>query len=209
MKKSLAKLEAIAQNKTVYVPESPCAKGHKLRNISGTCIECRRIAEKIRYALDPKKTRERTKAKYEQNAEKLKLKRRIAYAANPEPEKAIAKIRSVEWRKQNPKHEGTIKSKKKWAKNNLGKVRAYVVKRRTAKMHRTPAWLDKTQLAEIEFTYEYCAALRSIGLNYHVDHIVPLQGEIVSGFHVPWNLQVIHASDNIRKANRLLDDIEY
>jgi hypothetical protein len=39
------------------------------------------------------------------------------------------------------------------------------------------------------------------GFPWHVDHIIPLQGEMVSGLHVPNNIQVIPWIDNVRKAN--------
>jgi hypothetical protein len=161
------------------------------------------MRERQRYYSNPERTKEVVKAKYQKNMDRLKAKRRAAYAVNADKEKAIARIRSAEWRKLNPNQAGAKIAKQNWKKNNPGKVRADTVKRRTAKLNRTPTWLDRVQSAEIEFTYEYCSALRSIGLNYHVDHIVPLQGKSVSGLHVPWNLQVIHATENIRKSNNL------
>jgi 5-methylcytosine-specific restriction endonuclease McrA len=57
----------------------------------------------------------------------------------------------------------------------------------------------------MECVYKYCGALRSIGLDYHVDHIIPLQGEEVSGFHLPWNLQVLEAVKNLSKNNRMVE----
>jgi hypothetical protein len=69
-------------------------------------------------------------------------------------------------------------------------------KRRAQKLKATPPWLTVAQLLEIEEFY------RNRPAGFHVDHIVPLQGENVRGLHVPWNLQYLPALENIKKSNR-------
>ena len=167
--------------------------------------ERRRELARIRYHADPEKTREKVKAKYAKNAEKLRAQRRALYVANREAEKAIAKVRSAEWRKNNPDHAGSKAAKRKWKQDNPAKVRADTVKRRTAKMRRTPPWLTTEELWLVEQAYEL-AALRTkiFGFGWHVDHVLPLQGKFVSGLHVPENLQVIPGVENVRKANRFM-----
>lgn len=73
-------------------------------------------------------------------------------------------------------------------------------KRRAAKLQRTPPWADMDAMREL-----YAEAKRleyETGKPHHVDHVIPLQGKLVSGLHVHTNMQVIPASENNRKHNK-------
>lgn len=92
-----------------------------------------------------------------------------------------------------------------WANENKDKIAAYAALRRARKLQATPKWLSEDQLSEISFYYWLCNLMSEDNdVKYHVDHIVPLQGKDVCGLHVPWNLQILEASENIRKSNKLL-----
>lgn len=74
--------------------------------------------------------------------------------------------------------------------------REYQKTRKANKLQRTPSWADIEKIKEI---YTNCPP------GYHVDHIVPLQGLTVCGFHVEYNLQYLTAKDNLTKHNKLLE----
>lgn len=63
---------------------------------------------------------------------------------------------------------------------------------KTSKIQRTVNW---SELSKIKEFYNNCPA------GYHVDHIIPLNGEKVSGLHVLDNLQYLPAKDNCSKNN--------
>ena len=69
-------------------------------------------------------------------------------------------------------------------------------KRRAQKLHATVPWANLDKIASI---YKLCPK------DYHVDHIIPLQGETVCGLHVENNLQYLTAFDNKSKGNKLLE----
>lgn len=92
---------------------------------------------------------------------------------------------------------------KKYRKEHPGWMAAQCAKRRATKLNATPSWLSEDDFWMMEEAY-HLAALRTkvTGIKWDVDHIVPLQNKKVCGLHVPWNLQVITASENYRKNNR-------
>lgn len=101
------------------------------------------------------------------------------------------------WQKQNPVQ--ARQAKQKWQKQNPDKVTAKVVKRYSAKLKRTPSWAN-LNLISVWYTRAKLATI-FMDEKYQVDHIIPLQGKTVSGFHVESNLQILSASENILKSN--------
>lgn len=108
---------------------------------------------------------------------------------------------SKEWAKKNPERDKL--NRKEWRRQNSDLINSHTRKRQAAKLKRTPLWLSELHLQQIEIFYDAAARLtKEFGIKMHVDHIVPLQGKNVSGLHVPWNLQVLPASENFRKCNK-------
>ena len=94
-----------------------------------------------------------------------------------------------------------------YRKANPEKTRARCAKRRAAKIERTPNWLSKYELDYMTSIYAIAGQAQKIeGEEKHVDHLVPLRGEDVSGLHVPWNLVLVPAIDNMKKGNKFCID---
>lgn len=72
--------------------------------------------------------------------------------------------------------------------------------RRKRVRNATPEWANTFFLQEAYLL----AQLRSkmFGFDWHVDHIIPLNGDEVCGLHVENNLQVIPALENLVKSNK-------
>jgi hypothetical protein len=117
---------------------------------------------------------------------------------NQKPE---SKILAKQYRYLHKTHIANTKST--WLKSNRWKATATGARYKAAKLQRTPIWVDEDDLWLVKEAYDL-AEKRSImtNISWHVDHIIPLQGKIVSGLHVIANLQVIPAKLNISKGNR-------
>ena len=106
-------------------------------------------------------------------------------------------VRTAAWRAANKERSiaQTAKSRNKVRATEEGRLlhlannREHQLRRRK----RMPAWADSEAIKNF---YINCPA------GHHVDHIIPLQGKLVSGLHVLANLQYLPAADNIAKGNK-------
>ena len=116
-----------------------------------------------------------------------------------------AKERANQWYATNKEYALARNKKyaKQWKQLNKDKHCASEGKRRATKLKATPSWLTEVQYGEILEIYAFAKKQQDkTNIKHHVDHIVPLQGKTVCGLHVPWNLQVLTASQNCSKSNK-------
>lgn len=160
------------------------------------------------YARTKEQRAERARAYYQSNRAKLLAAGQAWAEANPE--KVLAKGRrwaqanpdkvaekSARWRKANP--EKAAANTRKWQQANPEKAAAHASKRHAAM--RQPAWGDKGAIDEI-FAEARRLTLES-GVPHQVDHVIPIRHPLVCGLHVPDNLQVLTATDNRNKHNKI------
>jgi len=139
---------------------------------------------RLRY---PEKCSSAKKAWYKENKESASFKRKTYYKANKEKINNQQKI---------------------WQKENLDKFAAAKAKRKAKKLQATPKWMTAADFAAIQEWYQIAKELQWLSEEkLHVDHIIPLQGKDVCGLHIAANLQILPASENISKGNRIADAV--
>ena len=173
-----------------YLSKS-CKHGHDLtgnketvrhRNNS-TCVICQKLRQESWVAKNPEK-RKAAKDKYRKNSS-----------------------RESEYRKENSEkiREYNIQYRRDHAEWYLSYYREYNRKRTAKKLRATAKWGSPEAISKI-----YRDAVEpsiKTGLNYQVDHIVPLQSNKVCGLHVESNLRIILSRENQQKGNRHWPDM--
>lgn len=187
--------EAVDRGLRWYFTGLPCPKGHvakrsvsnrecrscvneraKAKRASGGCVEL----DKRRYSKDIERNREKGRCNRKKHAEARRLYDKKRYYSDPE--------RMAQQKRQ----------ASEWAKSNPGKRNHIIAKRRSWIKKATPPWVTQEMMEQIRATYMMA---RDLG-GMHVDHIHPLRAKNSCGLHVPWNLQIIPAIQNIKKGNR-------
>ena len=113
------------------------------------------------------------------------------------PEVATAVMRRSEARRDRAKANAR---KREWYKRESSRVLTKNAEYRARKLNATPPYADQDA---ISFVYHAAQVIKdTYGTDWHVDHIVPLQGENVCGLHVANNLQLLTPSQNLSKSNK-------
>lgn len=162
------------------------SKKDGLRTTCSSCDAVYRAANKDQRAEAKRKWEDRNKdqraeskkSRYISNKASAKEYNAAYYSTNRD----AIKRRSNEWRKENPAAA-------------LSRTRRY----QASKLQRTPQWADMSAIAD--FYVEAKRMEELTGIKFHVDHIVPLQGGLVSGLHVEGNLQLLPEYENLSKSN--------
>ena len=174
----------------------------------GKCKSCFAARSSSRYESKKEEIKVQQKEYRDSNRDAVRAKNNAGYASNKE---SLAPKRKA-WRDQN---KGAMKEcSRRWYIENKDRAIANAVafreanpgyatakarKYQASKLQRTPPWADMSAIAEL---YAEAKRLEELtGIQFHVDHIVPLQGELVSGLHVPANLQLLPARENLSKSN--------
>lgn len=214
----VSRKNAIQKGLAKYYTGKPCRRGHVAeRYTAGACVECvsERKAElyqqnrekilaymKVQGAVyrknSPEKRTENSRKWRARNRARANELSRAQYAKNPERRRAISRA------SYSRRRDLEAARMREYRRANKGLINFHTGKRKAARLQRTPAWLTSEDFWLIEQFYEVAAArTKATGIQWHVDHKVPLRGKTVSGLHVPGNLQVILGTENSRKGNRV------
>jgi hypothetical protein len=142
-----------------------------------------------------KKNRDKTRASqkkyYEANKELCLDKIKKCQKANKDKYNKFI----YEWRKANPNKVAAIR-KRYYEKNSAKDIAR--VRRRQGKIKHCEIFMNAGELAEIQGLYDFCQIFKG----FEIDHIIPLNGKLVSGLHILSNLQVLPIYENRSKQNK-------
>lgn len=162
---------------------------HKIDGLNSICKTCLMHAARLYRKTNPESNRRAVRRYKEKNPDK-----KVSKRFPPEYHR--------QWRLNNK--DKVLKSKQKYLLKNPHMIDQWDKKRKEAIRKATPKWLTLEQKQEIADIYRQRRTMSEWHeITYHVDHIEPIRGKRSCGLHVPWNLQIITAEENMRKLNKL------
>lgn len=217
----ITRAQALEGGLPSFFTGKPCKRGSVARRrtkdsncLCDQCMEHRRLKCKRHYAGNAEALKSQTAAYRRKNPELVTAMSKAYYAENRDSilsKKQAYRLRNLRrvteylrgYRKEN--REALIEYSRDWRKANPELSLAYAVKRRKLEQARRPSWfgeLDHLVLREAK----HLRALRekATGIEFQIDHMIPLRCRGASGLHCASNIQVIPAYLNAFKKNSLL-----
>lgn len=160
------------------------------------CPAAKKVWSHIHYLQNEQTYKTKSHEWRQRNEEKYRT--RIATYLSRHDVQQMARIRMRMWVAKNPERKRQMDSE--FNQKNRSLVTSYKAKYHATKLRAMPAWLTDEHHQQIRAVYAEARRLtEQTGTRHEVDHIVPLQGKIVSGLHVPWNLRVLTRDENNRR----------
>lgn len=231
MKKIISRKEAQLLGLKRYFTGSTCTNGHTEERITsnGACIRCSYERTAKYRAADPGKYRAMDAIYKSRNSSQIKQRRALYYRANA----CEIKAKKQEYKKANRalalgidrKHyelnrdkilarkavyrsknsENVREAQRKWRKENALYWRSANALRRASLQMRVPSWFGELDTFAMSEAAELCRVRgAATGIEWHIDHMIPLRARHASGLHCAGNIQVIPATMNLMKKNRMI-----
>ena len=211
--------ERLNQNKTIFClkceNEFQFDKFPLKHGVRGNvCNECNKIRQTEYTKRNSEKTLLRTLEEEKNNPTKVieckkckEVKSYVYYSIHPfGTRRNVCKVCvGINKKKYEEEHlEETLKYRQQWRDENPEKIseghRRY---KKQLKKPQKPKWVDENVIKNI---YKKMNRLnKESGYSkYDVDHIIPLNGDIVCGLHVENNLRIISHKENTEKSNKFI-----
>lgn len=158
----------------------------KTDGLNSSCRECRKEIYKRSLGRGDNLNRSRQKSLkwIKENKEKCRLATARWRAAHPEENREV-------YRRWAAKNRDVVNANKRY---RLAKVKAV-----------TPKWANKELMREF---HRYAVLMTKLsGIRWEVDHQVPIKSSYVCGFNCEANLEIIPATENLKKSNRWWPDM--
>lgn len=221
MKIPATRSEAISSGAKTYFTGKPCVLGGvaERHTRSKNCLcSAHKEAEakrKLDYYNEKRDHLISYSSAYQsKNKEKAKTYRKKYIDKDPDAARAQAKAwyernreavvhRSRTWFRENK--DRALANSKAWAEKNKAEVAQYRRNRKRRVLDRTPSWFSDLDRFVLEEAYLLAIHRKLVtGVDWHIDHMIPLYSRSVSGLHCWTNIQVIPAFMNLMKQNKMV-----
>lgn len=193
----ISRQDAITAGLVRYFTGEPCKRGHVApRTVkNATCTKCQVINVK-QWQDNNQQKREKwldeSRKRYEQKNPQKVVAAKRAYRQR---HSARIKASSAAYYERNKRMFASRKAA--WVVAHPSSVSEWERTRKARQLKAMPAWANREAIKRIYAKAGQMTA--ETGVKHSVDHFYPLQGKIVCGLHVEFNLRVIPLVDNLKK----------